>query len=127
MEVPQALEAMKRAYETIRIKKASLKDLNAQVKQEMVNHRGYEEAERELQAAKAKMKAIKLEALENSGNEADINALKEEIKVEQDVLDAMVEYLVAEGEVKSGEEIEFGGIKVIPKVRVKFTRQMTLL
>lgn len=118
---------MKRAYETIRIKKASLKDLNAQVKQEMVNHRGYEEAERELQAAKAKMKAIKLEALENSGNEADINALKEEIKVEQDVLDAMVEYLVAEGEVKSGEEIEFGGIKVIPKVRVKFTRQMTLL
>lgn len=51
----------------------------------MLIHPGYQEAERELLAAKNKMKAIKLEAIEACMNQTDIENAKADIKLSEDV------------------------------------------
>lgn len=115
-----ALATLTRTYEELKTAKARKRDLNTQLKDELKQTPGYDQAIEELNAAREKMKLLKVRALEASGLEPDIEDAKQEVKALQGVIDDLMGNAVASGLVQPGKEIMLGSYKVTPKLKATF-------
>ena len=120
-----ALATLTRTYEELKVAKARKRDLNQQLKDELTQTPGYDQALEELTAAREKMKLLKVRALEASGLEPDIEDAKQEVKALQEVMDSLMANAVAQGIVEPGRDVQLGNYKVTPRLKVSF-KQLSL-
>lgn len=119
------LTTITQTYLDLKAAKARRKDLKAQLKEEVIRHPAYSNAEDELLKVKEKMRLITIESLANSQLEPDINDVAHEIKELQAVLDDLVVNAIALGAVKYGQEINIDGLVLAARVRVNL-KQMSM-
>lgn len=123
----EVMEKISQTYADLAIKKGRLKDLRAQVREEMERLPGYDGAKVEQKAAADKMKLLKIEALTRLNCESEIEQATEEVKATQEFLDDIVATAVATGQITNRQEIKHGDTVIVPTIKVKISlKQMAL-
>lgn len=126
MQEENYIEQLAGSYERLKVLKGQRKQKNEELEAECQRDPAYAGFIADKKETSANIKRIKDEAAERTGIIADLNELKEEIDLEQDVIAGCVERLIAEGKLKSGEEFDAGDFTFVPKLRVNLGAQLKM-
>lgn len=119
MENQTTIERLKQAHERTRALKERRKQVREELEAECQRDPSYERFVSDKKQAQGSIKLIKDEAAERTGAVAELNEIKEELALEQEILAACVETLIENGQLHSGQEFTAEGISFVPKLNVQ--------